>query len=155
MTFTTSNKAINQPLEKFRQFDVDTQLALLWFGYLDIKDDLNPAPGPDVESLGQALVNQVKALPKDQQLQAQRDVASGADTPISRGYGALSTSVKLEFWLLLAQGMEEGSVINVPDDYQLPENTQEFVDQIHQLDLEDRVTFTRAAVSDMGLHTGR
>jgi hypothetical protein len=155
MTYTTDNPAINQPLEKFQQFDTDTQLALLWFGYLDIKDQLHPAPGADVESLGQALVDQVKALPKEEQLQAQRDVANGADTPVSRGYGALSSSVKLEFWLLLAQCMEEGSVINLPSDYQLPENTSEFVDMIQQLDLEDRVTFTRSAVSQMGFHTGK
>ncbi|MBD0334103.1 MAG: Orange carotenoid protein [Cyanobacteria bacterium Co-bin13] len=155
MTYTTDNPAINQPLEKFQQFDADTQLALLWFGYLDIKDQLNPAPGPDVESLGQALVDQVKVLPKEEQLQAQRDVATGADTPVSQGYGALSSSVKLEFWLLLAQCMEEGSVINLPDDYQLPENTSEFVDMIKQLDFEDRITFTRSAVSQMGFKTGQ
>ncbi|MBD2258660.1 orange carotenoid protein N-terminal domain-containing protein [Pseudanabaena sp. FACHB-2040] len=155
MTYTTDNQAINQPLEKFQQFDADTQLALLWFGYLDIKDQLNPAPGADVETLGQALVDQVKAMPKEEQLQAQRDVATGADTPVSRGYGALSSSVKLEFWLLLAQCMEEGSVINVPSDYELPENTSEFVGMIQQLDLEDRVTFTRSAVSHMGFKTGQ
>ncbi|HEY9880794.1 MAG TPA: orange carotenoid protein N-terminal domain-containing protein [Leptolyngbyaceae cyanobacterium] len=154
MTYTTDNPIINRPLEAFQKFDTDTQLALLWYGYLDIKNELNPAPPDAVESLGQALVDHVKALPREEQLQAQRDVVNGTDNQVSRGYGALSSSVKLEFWLLLAQCMEEGSVITVPNDYQLPENTSEFVDQIKQLDLEQRITFTRSAVSQMGYHVG-
>lgn len=154
MTYTTDNPTINRPLEAFQKFDADTKLALLWYGWLDIKDELHPAPGPEVDTLADALVHQVQALPKEQQLQAQRDVVNGVDNQLSRGYGALSTSVKLDFWLKLAQGMEEGSVINLPEDYQLPENTSKFVEQIKQLNLEERITFTRSAVSQMGVHTG-
>lgn len=155
MTYTTSDQKVNQPLEAFQRFDTDTKLALLWFGYLDIKDQLHPAPGPDVETLGLALAHQVQNLSKEEQLQAQRDVVNCAQTDISRAYGELSSSVKLEFWLLLAQYMEEGSVINLPDNYQLPENTNQFVDQIKQLDLEQRITFTRSAVSQMGYHANK
>ncbi len=43
MTYTVDNPT-RSALERFQQFDVDTQLALLWFGYLDIKDQLQPAP---------------------------------------------------------------------------------------------------------------
>jgi len=152
MTYTTDNPRINRPLESFEKFDADTKLALLWYGWLDIKQELNPSPTYGVDTLAQALVDQVQNLSKEDQLQAQRDVVNGVDNQISRAYGALSTSVKLDFWLKLAEGMENGSIINLPNDYQLPENTQEFTEQIKQLNLEDRVTFTRSAVSKMGFH---
>lgn len=150
MTYLTLD-TVKEPLKQFETFDADTQLALLWYGYLDIKDQLNPNPDSKVEGLGQALYNQVAVLPEDDQLQAQRDIANRADTTLSKEYGALSPSTKLEFWLLLAQGMESGDIINVPDDYSLPEQTEEFVSQIKALDFEQRINFTRNAVTKMGL----
>ncbi|PSR16173.1 Orange carotenoid protein [filamentous cyanobacterium CCP3] len=150
MTYLTVD-AVKEPLKQFETFDADTQLALLWYGYLDIKDQLNPNPDSKVEGLGQTLYNQVVVLSKDDQLQAQRDIANRADTTISKEYAALSPSTKLEFWLLLAQGMESGDIINVPNDYSLPEATEEFVNQIKGLDFEQRINFTRNAVTKMGL----
>jgi Orange carotenoid protein, N-terminal len=142
--------AIKEPLQQFENFDADTQLALLWYGYLDIKDQLNPNPDSKVEGMGQTLYDHIVVLSEDDQLQAQRDIANGADTDISKQYGALSPSSKLEVWLLLAQGMESGEIVNVPSDYSLPDNTQEFVDQIKALDFEQRIAFTRDAVTSMG-----
>ncbi|MGG6237869.1 orange carotenoid protein N-terminal domain-containing protein [Nodosilinea sp. AN01ver1] len=150
MTYLTVD-AVKEPLNQFEKFDADTQLALLWYGYLDIKDQLQPNPDNKTEGIGQALYNQVVVLSKDDQLQAQRDIANRADTNISKEYAALSPSAKLEFWLLLAQGMESGEIINVPNDYSLPENTQGFVSQIKGLDFEQRINFTRNAVTHMGL----
>ena len=150
MTYLTVD-AVKEPLNQFEKFDADTQLALLWYGYLDIKDQLQPNPDSKVEGLGQTLYNQVVVLSKDDQLQAQRDIANRADTNISKEYAALSPSAKLEFWLLLAQGMESGEIVNVPNDYSLPENTEGFVNQIKELDFEQRINFTRNAVTKMGL----
>lgn len=150
MTYLTVD-AVKEPLNQFEKFDADTQLALLWYGYLDIKDQLQPNPDNKTEGIGQALYNQVVVLSKDDQLQAQRDIANRADTNISKEYAALSPPAKLEFWLLLAQGMESGEIINVPNDYSLPENTEGFVSQIKELDFEQRINFTRNAVAHMGL----
>lgn len=150
MTYTTLEN-IKQPLEKFNQFDADTKLALLWYGYLDIKDNLNPAPTSDVEDLGNTLFDKVKEMSHQEQLQAQRDVVGSKNTPISNDYGALSSSGKLEFWLLLARGMEAGTIVNVPDDYNLPEKTNEFVEMIKKLDFEERINFTRNAIEPMGI----
>lgn len=152
MTYLTLDE-VKQPLQKFEQFDADTQLALLWFGYLDIKENLTPAPGHKVEDLARVLYDKIVPLSDDEQLQAQRDIANRADIEISREYGALSPSAKLEVWLLLAQGMESGDIVNVPDNYQRPDHTQDFVNEIKALDFEQRVNFTRNAVSRMGLHT--
>lgn len=149
MTYTTVD-SVKNPLNKFNKFDADTQLALLWYGYLDLKDDLQPNPSNDVEAIGNAVFDQIKMLSKDEQLQAQRDVVNSAGTQLCKEYGALSTSGMLEFWLLLAQGMEEGTIIDVPDDYELPEETNDFVESIKALDFEERVNFTRNAIAQMG-----
>lgn len=149
MTFATDDTT-KQSLEKFQRFDVDTQLGLLWFGYKDIKDQLSPANQTSAQDTAEALFDQIQAMPQEQQLQAQRDIASGADTDVSRAYRSLSSSGKLDVWLRLAQGMDKGTVIQVPSDYELPSETQEFVSQVTSLDFEQRINFMRSAVIEMG-----
>lgn len=150
MTYAT-DETTRKAVEQFRQFDVDTQLALLWFGYLDIKDELLPSgnDAAEVNTAG-AVYDQIQALPKEQQLQAQRDIASCANTDISRAYAALHSSGKLELWLRLAQGMENDQIITVPNDYELPSETNDFVENIENLDLEKRIDFMRSVVLEMG-----
>ncbi|MBD2776669.1 orange carotenoid protein N-terminal domain-containing protein [Iningainema tapete] len=149
MTFTTDDKT-KQSVQQFRRFDVDTQLALLWFGYLDIKDQLTPANQTSAQDTAGALYDQIKAMPQEQQLQAQRDIAANADTNVSRAYKALSSSGKIDVWLRLAQGIEEGVVIQVPSSYELPSQTNDFVKSIKGLDFEQRIDFTRSALFEMG-----
>ncbi|UBF27500.1 Orange carotenoid protein [Kovacikia minuta CCNUW1] len=149
MTYTV-DKTTQEALNAFKQFDVDTQLALLWFGYLDIKDQLQPAPPNSVAEPANAVFDQIKALPQEQQLQAQRDIANCANTPVSRAYGAQSANGKLQVWLSLAQGMEEGTIINLPEGYQLPSETNNFVNQVKGLSFEQRINFSLSAVEAMG-----
>lgn len=151
MTYLTLDE-VKQPLQQFEKFDADTQLALLWYGYLDLKEGLNPAPDHKVEGVAQAIYDKIVVLDKDAQLQAQRNIANCVDNEISREYGALSPAAKLDVWLMLAQGMESGDIVNVPNDYQLPENTNEFAQNIKQLDFEQRINFTRNAVTSMGIN---
>ena len=149
MTFATDENT-KQSLETFKRFDVDTQLAILWFGYLDLKDKLNPGNSASAQDSAEAFYDRIKAMPQDGQLQAQRDIASGADTDISHSYTSLSSSGRLDVWLRLAQGMDEGVIIQVPSDYKLPSETDEFVNQIKQLDFEQRINFMRSLVVEMG-----
>ncbi|BBD68950.1 hypothetical protein NIES4072_37180 [Nostoc commune NIES-4072] len=128
------------------QFDVDTQLALLWFGYLDLKEQLNPAPPESVQAIAKALFDQIQELSKEEQLQAQRDIINGTN----QTYNSLSPNAKLDVWLLLAQGMDNGSVIQVPSDYQLPDETDEFVALIKKLEFEQRVNFMLSVVQAFG-----
>lgn len=150
MTYATderTQKAINQ----FRGFDVDTQLALLWFGYLDLKDQLaGETNQPSVQDTAAALYDQIRALPQDQQLQAQRDIASRANTDISRAYNALHSSPKIDLWLRLSRGMENGEIIPVPADYKLPQQTNSFVDTVKGFDFQQRIDFIRSIVLEMG-----
>jgi hypothetical protein len=149
MTYTV-DEATRPALESFQRFDVDTQLALLWFGYLDIKEQLNPAPPTSVEAPAKAVFDLIQDLSEEEQLQAQRDIINGAANNISQAYNALSPNAKLEVWLLLAQGMDNGTVIQVPSDYQLPAETDEFAASIKKLDFEQRVNFMLSAVQAMG-----
>ncbi len=149
MTYTIDETA-RPALENFQSFDVDTQLALLWFGYLDIKDKLTPAPPQSVEVPGKAVFERIENLSSQEQMQAQCDIINGADTEISRGYNALSPNAKLEVWLLLAQGMEKGTVIQVPSDYKLPAETDKFTAMIKKLEFKQRINFMLNAVQAMG-----
>lgn len=149
MTFTTEEKN-RKAVEQFRGFDADTQLGLLWYGYLDIKDNLKPVNQDSAQQTAKALFDQIQAMPKEEQLQAQRDIVSGANSDISSSYTSLSSSGKLDVWLRLAQAMEDGSVIQVPDDYELPSNTNDFTNSIKDLDFEQRINFMRSAVVEMG-----
>ena len=149
MTFATDDTT-KQALQAFQSFDVDTQLGLLWFGYLDLKDQLTPANQTAAQDTAGAVYDQIKAMSKEEQLQAQRDIAGGADSAISHTYKALSSSGKLDVWLRLAQGMDEGVIIQVPSDYQPPSNTQDFVNMVQKLEFEQRINFMRSAVIEMG-----
>ncbi len=149
MAFATDNKT-KQCVEAFRKFDVDTQLGLFWFGYKDIKDQLTPTNAASSQTMAEAVFHQIEPLSKEEQLQAQRDIASCADTPISRAYGSLDPSAKLDVWLRLAQAMDRGTVIQVPEDYKLPDNTKEFVDMVTGLDFEQRLEFSRTTAFGMG-----
>jgi hypothetical protein len=144
-----------QALDSFQHFDIDTKLALLWHGYLDIKDQLKPTTNPSVQNLGSAVFDQIKALPKQEQLQAQRDLLSGANNAIVRAYDALSSNARLDVWLRLAQGMEKGTIIPVPSDYKLPDETNSFVNQVKGLDFEQRVNFMLNAVAAKGTTSAR
>lgn len=148
MTYTV-DESTKPALKVFQRFDVDTQLALLWYGYLDVKDQLRPSPPQSVEVPGKAVFDQIKFLSPEEQLQAQRDLLRGTNNEIYRAYNALSPNAKVEVWLLLAQGMEDGTIIPVPSDYQLPDETNEFTAMVKKLDFEQRVNFMLGAVEAM------
>ncbi|MEH2146216.1 orange carotenoid protein N-terminal domain-containing protein [Nostoc sp.] len=149
MTYTADEKT-KPALESFQRFDVDTQLGLLWFGYLDLKEQLQPAPPERIEVPAKAAFDQFLDLSHEEQLQAQRDIINGAANNISQAYNALSANSRLDVWLLLAQGMENGTIIPVPSEYQLPGETDEFVALVKNLDFEDRINFMLTAVQGMG-----
>lgn len=154
MTYATDT-ITKQSLDTFQRFDADTQLALLWYGYLDVKDQLQPGTQVNQESAAVAVYDQIKSLSQQDQLQAQREIVSCAKTPISQEYASLASSGKLLVWLLLAQGMERNEIIPFPSNYQLPSETDEFTNQIKQLDFEQRINFMRSAAVAMGANPQR
>jgi len=152
MTFTNIKNNQKEAVQAFQRFSVDEQLALLWYLYTDIGSQISPEPNDNSTGapIAGSWFQQVKQASKEEQLQIQRDIAARKDTEYSHQYGALDSSTKLFFWYLLAQGMDEGSIIQVPSDYNLPEQAQSFLEQLKPLSLEDKITFAKSVVLPMG-----
>ena len=153
MTFTTSNTA-NELSSTFQSLDTDQQLALFYFIYKEMGHSITPAaPGASTASpeIGEAYFNQVKKLPHDQQLELQRDLVNRKNTEFSREYGALSDTTKLLFWYLLAQGMDNSTIVPMPAGYELSSEANGLFDQIKGLGFEQQITLFRDIVAPMGV----
>lgn len=141
----------DQGKEALKGLSVDDQLGLLWVVYTKMGKSVTPAaPGASGIEIAQGLFNQVKALPHQEQLQVQRDIASKANTQISREYGSLSPETKLAFWYFLAQGMENATIIPMPSDYELPQAGKDLLGRIEGMDFQQQIDFLRGAVLEMG-----
>jgi hypothetical protein len=154
MTYTqTSDPTIREHVQAWQKLDVDQQLALFWFIYKEMGSSITPAaPGASTVSpeIAEGLFNQVKELSHEEQLQVQRDLINKADTTISREYGSLGETTKLLFWYRLSQGMDNGTIIPVPGDYELPSESQALLNKIKGLSFEQQITLFRDYVAPMG-----
>lgn len=151
MASTQTIENPNQAVELLQNLDVDNQLAVLWSLYLEMKNQLNPGTGDSSGfNVSEALYDQIKAMSDEEQLQVQRDIASGASTEIVKTYRAYSSSGKLYLWLRLAQGMDAGDIVNVPNDFSVSEDAENFLNNLKPMDLEAQTTFMRNAVQSMG-----
>ncbi|MGB3264866.1 MAG: orange carotenoid protein N-terminal domain-containing protein [Microcoleus sp.] len=150
MTFSTTS-AYDQGKADMQSLNVDDQLGLLWFVYTEMGKSITPAaPGAAGSEIAEGLFEQVKPLPKEEQLQVMRDIASKANTEISRMYGSMSPETKLAFWYFLAVGMDEGTIIPVPSDYKLPEAGNALLAKIKGMDFQQQIDFLRGTVLEMG-----
>lgn len=153
MTFVSSNTAPEQ-VKSFQNLDTDQQLALFWFIYTEMGESITPAaPGASTVSpdIAEGVFNQVKNLSHEEQLQVQRDLVERKNTLIGREYGALSDTTKLLFWYRLAQGMDSGTIIPMPPNYELSEAAQGLFEQIKELEFNQQITFFRDIVAPMGV----
>lgn len=151
MTFTNLKNDTSKAIQSFQNLNIDDQLAVLWFIYTHMGGAITPAaPGAAAPEIAEGLFNQAKELSHQEQLQLQRDLLAGKDTMISREYGSLSANSKLLFWYRLAQGMENGTIIPMPEDYQLPENARELLAALETIDFERQITFLRDVVAPTG-----
>lgn len=154
MTYTQSNdQTINEKVKAFQSLDVDDQLALFYFVYKEMGKSVTPAaPGASTVSdeIAEGLFNQVKDLSHEEQLQVQRDLINKADTEYTRMYGSLGETTKLLFWYLLAQGMDNATIIPLPSDYKLSSQAEEVLNQIKGMEFEQQITVFRDYVAPMG-----
>ena len=150
MTFTTAS-AYDQGKADIQSLSVDDQLGVLWFIYTEMGKSIMPAaPGASGSDIAQGLFEQVKALPHEEQLQVMRDIASKANTELSRMYGSMSPETKLAFWYFLAVGMDEGTIIPVPPDQQLPDAGKALLGKVQGMDFQQQINFLRGTVLEMG-----
>ncbi|MGC9502884.1 orange carotenoid protein N-terminal domain-containing protein [Baaleninema sp.] len=151
VTFAEIDTNLDAAIEQFYRLQTDQQLALLWFIYKEMGDSITPAaPATASRDIAGGLYEQVQATPQEEQLQIMRDIARKSSTRFSREYGALSANTKLAFWYYLAQGMDEGSVIPMPKNYQLSDQAQELFNAIVRLEFQQQITILRNAVVNMG-----
>lgn len=151
MATATSEQNIDRALNCYKNLSTDEKLALLWYVYTKMGTSVTPAaPGAAADEIAAGLFNQVKELSFEEQMGVQRNIIEGKDTLISREYGSLSENTKLYFWYRLAQGMEAGTIIPVPDDYEPTGGITELLSQIELMEFEQQITFLRDAVVNAG-----
>jgi hypothetical protein len=151
VTSAGSNSNVTQALSSYQNLTVDEKLALLWYVYTKMGTSVTPAaPGAAGDEIARGLFDQVKELSFEEQLDVQRKLITGADSLISREYGSLSDNTKLLFWYQLAQGMDEGTIVPVPDDYQATGAVEQLLSQIEVMEFEQQITLLRDAVTEAG-----
>ncbi|MGJ3247173.1 MAG: orange carotenoid protein N-terminal domain-containing protein [Elainellaceae cyanobacterium] len=151
MTFANLRMNPDLAIETFARQSADDQLALLWYVYTKIGESVTPA-APDAASpeIVEGLFNQVKQLSHDQQLDEMRNLAIKRSTTISREYGSLSANSKLAFWYRLAKGMDNGTIVPMPSEYHLSDETRDLLAAVETMDFEQQITFLRNSVNPMG-----
>lgn len=150
MTSTNIGSNIEQAVQQLQRLNADDQLAVLWFVYEEMKGGITPDPKTAGLDLSQAIVHRIQQFSREEQLQAQRDIVTGADNEITRQYGALSPRAKLGVWYVLGQEMEKQTIIPMPGDYKLSSEAQKVFDRIKQFDFEQQTSFMSSAVAKMG-----
>lgn len=149
---TQQTDAVSATTAQIKRLSVDDQLALLWFSYTEIGRSITPAaPGAARLQLAEGLLNQIKQMSHAEQLLVMRDLATNANTQISRSYGLLSVNTKLAFWYQLAELMKDGFVVAVPAGYRMSRDAEKAFEALKQLDFGQQITVLRNAVVDMGV----
>ena len=147
MATGTSEQNVSGALGAYGSLSTDEKLALLWYVYTKMGTTVTPAaPGTAADEIVEGLFAQVKELSQDEQLDIQRKIIENQDALISREYGSLSKNSKLDFWYRLAQGMEAGTIIPVPDNYEPSGSVTELLSQIEAMEFDQQITFLRDAV---------
>ncbi len=138
----------------FDQLSVDDQLAYLWYAYTEMGRTITPAaPGAARLQLAESLLTEIKHMSNEEQTKVMRDIASRADTPISRSYGFFSVNTKLAFWYELGELMKQGLVAPIPSGYQMSSGVQVVLEATKKLDPGQQITVLRNTVVDMGFDT--
>ena len=147
MANARAEQSISLAFNSYENLTTDEKLALLWFIYTRIGASVTPAaPGAAADEIAEGLFKQVKQLPFAEQLEAQRQIIEGKDCLISREYGSLSKNTKLYFCYRLAQGMEAGTIIPVPHDYEATGAVKQVLSQVELMKFEQQITFLRNVV---------
>jgi len=149
---STAAGTVDTTVQKFQQLSADDQLAALWFIYLQTGKSITPAaPGSARLQLAEGLMDQVKNMNHQDQLQFMRDLVNNVNTPASRSYSVLSANTKLAFWYRLAEWMEDGTVIPMPNGYHMSEAANQVVATMERLEFNQQITILRRVVMNMGV----
>ena len=151
MATASSDQNISRALSSYGNLSTDEKLAFLWYVYTKMGTSVTPAaPGAAADEIVEGLFDQVKELSHEEQLDVQRKIIESQDSLISREYGAFSENSKLYFWYRLAQGMEAGTIIPMPDNYEPSGSVTELLSQVEAMEFEQQITLLRNAVIEAG-----
>lgn len=151
MVSSNVDATVKSALGAYQRLSTDEKLAFLWYVYTKMGTSVTPAaPGAAADQIAEGLFNQVKELSHEEQLNVQRQIIEKQDCLICREYGSLSENTKLLFWYYLAQGMDEGVIIPMPENYEPSSSVQKLLSDIEGSDFEQQITFLREAVIDAG-----
>ncbi len=147
-----ATNAVTPVTEQIKRLSVDDQLALLWYVYTEMGRSITPAaPGAARLQLAEGLLNQVRQMSFNEQLEFMRDLVRKVGTSATRAYGVLSANTKLAFWYQLAEWMKEGVVVPMPIDYNASESVKQAIDSLKRLDMNQQITVLRNVVVNMGV----
>lgn len=152
MTIGTSDEQnVSRTLSSYGNLSTDEKLAFLWYVYTKMGTSVTPAaPGAASDEIVEGLFDQVKELSHEEQLDVQRKIIESQDSLISREYGAFSENSKLYFWYRLAQGMEAGTIVPMPENYEPSGAVTELLSQVESMEFEQQITLLRNAVVEAG-----
>ncbi|KAF3886276.1 MULTISPECIES: orange carotenoid protein N-terminal domain-containing protein [Nostocales] len=149
---TQTSDAVSSSIVVFKSLNIDDQLAVLWYAYVEMGRSITPAAtGVARLQLAEGLLEQIKQMSHTEQLQVMRDLAGKRDTQVSRSYGILSNNTKLAFWYELSELMVKGFVVPMPPGYQLSRDGAKVLEALKQLDFGQQITVFRKVVADMGV----
>ena len=145
--------AVPQAVDAIEALSIDDQLGLLWAIYQNMGGLITPAaPGATERiKLAGGLVYEVANLSYEEQLQFMRDLISRVNTPLTRAYGLLSSNNKLAFWYQLAQWMDSGQIIPIPEDYELSTIPKAALTKLIALDFNQQIAVLRLVIGKMGV----
>ncbi len=153
---TLSADAVPATIARFSQLNVEDQLALIWFAYLEMGQSITiAAPGAANMQFAEITMNKIKNMTPLEQSQTMCDLANRADTEVSRTYATWTPNIKLGFWYRLGEWMEQGYVAPIPEGYKLSANAAAVLQAIRGLESGQQITVLRNAVVDMGYDTSK
>lgn len=143
--------AVPATVDMFDRLSVDDKLAFLWYAYTELGRSITPAaPGKANLQLMEGILNQIKQMSHEEQTQLMRDLATGAETPISRSYAYFGVNAKLGFWWQLGEWMKQGLVAPMPAGYKMSAQIEKVLEATKKLDPGQQITVLRNTVVDMG-----
>jgi hypothetical protein len=138
-------------LSSFQALSTDDQLGLLWVLYENMGGSVTPAaPGAAAPQFTQTLLDEVKAMSHEDQLTFMRLLAENTPTAQTEQYSAFSEDNKLLFWYQLAEEMDAGTVVPMPEGYELPSDAAQLFSEITAMEFNEQITLLRNAVLGMG-----
>lgn len=132
----------------FDRLSIDDRLAVLGYSFIKCGCSIGQTPPRTARlQLAEGLLDRIKQMSQEEQLQVLRDLATRENTQISRCYGIFSQNTKLAFWYKLAKWMDRGSMESM---LELSRDARKVLEAIVQMEIGQQINFLRNVVSDMG-----